>query len=142
MFVCLAMEKCTAHRGQKRGGGSDPLKLELQVVVSCYRWVLGTELRSLQEQNALLTAEPSPLPTSHHLLIRFVLIWTPLQLWYRIKHLQSPLLPVISPTWTENTGRGTWLLLWLVLMMVNPKQSNESWNHLGDAPLGHLRGRD
>lgn len=103
MCVCVFShgEVYCSQRPEKRGG-SDPLKLELQVVASCYRWVLGTELRSLQEQNALLTAEPSPLPTSHHLLIRFVLIWTPLQLWYRIKHLQSD-----NGTWTEHTGRVT-----------------------------------
>lgn len=54
--MCVEPCKCNAHRGQK--GESDPLELELQVVVSCCRWVLRIELRSLQERYALLTTEP------------------------------------------------------------------------------------
>jgi len=40
ILLCL----CGAHKGQKRA--SDLLELELQVVVGCLMWVLGTELRS------------------------------------------------------------------------------------------------
>lgn len=43
--------------------GSDPLELELAIVVSCPVWVLETELRCLQEQYALLKDEPSLQPT-------------------------------------------------------------------------------
>lgn len=46
------------HGCQKRA--LDPLKMQLQVAVSHPRWVLGN--RILQEQQVLLTAEPSPQP--------------------------------------------------------------------------------
>lgn len=36
---------------------SDPLELESQVVRSQLPWVLGTKIRSLQNQQTLLTAE-------------------------------------------------------------------------------------
>lgn len=38
---------------------SDLWKVELQVAVSCWVWVLGTELGPLQEQGTRLLAEPS-----------------------------------------------------------------------------------
>lgn len=44
------------HRGQET---LDPLDLELGVVVSFLLWVLATEPGSSQEQQALLTTEPS-----------------------------------------------------------------------------------
>jgi hypothetical protein len=44
-------------RGQKRA--LDPLELELQMVVSCLVWMLGTKLGPLEEQPLLLTPEPS-----------------------------------------------------------------------------------
>lgn len=40
-------------------GTSAPLELELQEVVSQLTWELGRELKSLQEREALFTAEPS-----------------------------------------------------------------------------------
>lgn len=40
----LVHASANAHRGPKRTAG--PLELELQVVVSCWVWVLGTGLRS------------------------------------------------------------------------------------------------
>ena len=49
------MYKC--HRSQKRV--LDALEKELHVVVSCPLWVLGTNLGPLEEQQVLLTAEPS-----------------------------------------------------------------------------------
>ena len=42
MWVCI--HKCSAQGDQKRA--SDPLELELEVVVSPLMWVLGTELGS------------------------------------------------------------------------------------------------
>jgi hypothetical protein len=44
-------------RGQKRT--SDPLKWELQAFVSYFLWVLGSHCSPLQEQQVLLTTEPS-----------------------------------------------------------------------------------
>lgn len=41
------------HRGQRRV--SDPLELELWVIVSQPMWVLGSKLKSLEEQQVLLT---------------------------------------------------------------------------------------
>lgn len=40
----------------------DFLELELQTVVSCSVWVLGIELRPLEEQLVLLTSKPSSQP--------------------------------------------------------------------------------
>jgi hypothetical protein len=42
---------CSTNSGQKRASGS--LELELQVVASYPTWVLGTRLRSLEEEEAL-----------------------------------------------------------------------------------------
>lgn len=39
MFVCVYGD---SHTGWKKA--SDPLELELQAVVNCFTWVLGTEL--------------------------------------------------------------------------------------------------
>lgn len=45
---------------------SDLLELELQAIVnSCWMWLLGTKLGSLQEQNVLLAAKPSLWLSSH-----------------------------------------------------------------------------
>lgn len=45
MYMCdyLCICECRCLRGQKRA--CDPLELELQAIVSCLTWVLGTELR-------------------------------------------------------------------------------------------------
>lgn len=57
MCVCVSVTVCmNVHihtqedtpRGQQRV--SDPLELELQVLVSCLQGVLGTKLRSSEEQ--------------------------------------------------------------------------------------------
>lgn len=45
---------------EARRGLSDPLELELQIVVSHWMWVLGTRLRSSEEQPGPLTTELSP----------------------------------------------------------------------------------
>lgn len=52
---------CSTHRGQRRA--PCPRELELQVVVTYPTWVPGTRLRSLEEQEALLTTESSPPKT-------------------------------------------------------------------------------
>lgn len=51
------------RRSQSPEEGSDPLELELAIVVSCPVQVLETELGSLQEQYALLKDKPSLHPT-------------------------------------------------------------------------------
>jgi hypothetical protein len=54
MCVCAACFMCTTacstHRGQKRVG--DPMELELQAVVNCLVWVVGTK-RGFSEASAL-----------------------------------------------------------------------------------------
>lgn len=47
-------------QGQKRA--SDPLDLELQVIVSLQMWVMGTERDPLRDQHRLLFTPPSPRP--------------------------------------------------------------------------------
>lgn len=42
------------------------LELKLQEVVSHSRWVLGIELRALEEQTALLTTEPPREPATSY----------------------------------------------------------------------------
>lgn len=42
--------------------GSDSLELELQGIVSCLTWVLGTNPMFTQKQYSLLTAEPTFQP--------------------------------------------------------------------------------
>lgn len=61
-----------AHRDQKQV--LDVLKLELQAVVSHLTRVLGTERHLLQEQHALLTAEPSLLHLKFYCLTMHFLI--------------------------------------------------------------------
>ena len=63
LCVCVSMCVCVCVHGsagaqsvQKRA--SDPL----QTVVNALMWVLGTELGSLPERHAFLTAQPSLLP--------------------------------------------------------------------------------
>ena len=59
--VCVCVCVCGVHGGQKRV--SDPLELELQVVVSRLMWVLVTELRSsTRAARALNTLATSPAP--------------------------------------------------------------------------------
>lgn len=41
-YFCVCAHACNALGGQQ--GASDPLALELKVVVSCHAWMLGTEL--------------------------------------------------------------------------------------------------
>ena len=56
MYVC-ASHVCSASRSQKRA--PDRLELELQAIVNCPTWALGTEPSPLQGQRVLLTtAEP------------------------------------------------------------------------------------
>lgn len=45
---------------------SNPWERELQAVVSCQKWILNTELGSLQEHHGLLTAETSLQPPCEH----------------------------------------------------------------------------
>jgi hypothetical protein len=47
-MVSVCAEVC-AHRGQKRA--LDPLVLELQMIVGCMMWVLGTELEFFYMSN-------------------------------------------------------------------------------------------
>lgn len=49
------------HKHVNIFGVSDPLELELHLVVSCLTWVLGTKFRSLQKQQVFLTTELSLL---------------------------------------------------------------------------------
>lgn len=79
---------------------SDPIKLELQMVMSCLTRVLGTKLRILGTQQALLTAEPYLQPYSIILsnnfnntlnnteIIRCYQIFT--NIYYK-KHLHQPI---------------------------------------------------
>lgn len=46
---------------QKPEGASESLELKLQAVVGCLTWVLGPNSGPLEEQQLLLTAEPSQL---------------------------------------------------------------------------------
>lgn len=46
----------------KMPGASDPLKLDLQVVVKCSTWALGTELGPLQDWSTLFPTGPSLQP--------------------------------------------------------------------------------
>lgn len=61
--VCLHLSTgvCVNHRR-----ASEPLELELQVIMSCPMWVLGPELKSSGRAVCTLTAEPSlsPEPTN------------------------------------------------------------------------------
>lgn len=53
------------HTCKRPGEGkSDSLELELELVVSCLMWELGTKQRFSGEQQVLLTTQPSlqPLP--------------------------------------------------------------------------------
>lgn len=61
-----------AHRDQKQV--LDVLELELQAVVSHLTRVLGTERHLLQEQHALLTAEPALLRLKFYCLTMHFLI--------------------------------------------------------------------
>lgn len=57
-YVSLCVSRaCNAYGGQKRA--SDPLFLELQAVVSCLVWMLGTEPRSSTRAACILTSKPS-----------------------------------------------------------------------------------
>lgn len=59
-FVRMSMG---THGGWKRV--SEPLELELQAFVSHLIWVLGTKLRSQQEQYVLLTVSHLSNPQNH-----------------------------------------------------------------------------
>lgn len=59
VYVCISVPKCAgASAGQIC---SVSLETQLLVVAKCPTWMLGTELRSLQEQNILITRSPSHL---------------------------------------------------------------------------------
>ena len=53
-FICLCIyvHACGTYRGQKRI--SDPLELELQVVMSCLIWVQGTEIKPSGRASSIL----------------------------------------------------------------------------------------
>lgn len=61
MDMCVQYECCRCPKKLEKA--YDPLKLELEDVLSHLAWVPGTELGSLEEQQALLSTEPSPAPT-------------------------------------------------------------------------------
>lgn len=49
-------------RASKVPGEPDPLKLDLQVVVNCSTWALGTELGFIQDWSILFPTGPSLQP--------------------------------------------------------------------------------
>lgn len=61
--ICVRGNLCHvfvgAHRSQRV---LDSLELELQTIGRCLRWVLAMNLGPLEEQQALINAEPSPWP--------------------------------------------------------------------------------
>lgn len=54
--MCKFMHKQIRPEASK--GVSDPLEMELQVLGSCLEWMLGTKLRSSEEQGMLLDTGP------------------------------------------------------------------------------------
>lgn len=61
MYVSVIVRESTC-RCLAEVRGSDSLELELQGIVSCFTWVLGTNPRSTEKQYSLLTAEPAFQP--------------------------------------------------------------------------------
>lgn len=59
---CVCVNVCNVVPTEARKGSWIPLQLELQKVISCPLWVLGTELRSPERAVCALklTTEPSP----------------------------------------------------------------------------------
>ena len=61
MYVCMyvCMSSCVyADPLDEQKRALESLELQLNVVVSCLEWVLGTKLRSSEEPQVLLMAEP------------------------------------------------------------------------------------
>lgn len=56
-FVCGFACECSANKGQ--GRVSDPVELKLQQVMDCWTWCWEQNSVPLEEQQRLLTAEPS-----------------------------------------------------------------------------------
>jgi hypothetical protein len=64
-------------------------ELELQVVVSHGKWVLGADLRFSAEQCMLLTAEPTLQPLCPLFLIGYI----------GVLRVTSKVIHIIKPTW-------------------------------------------
>jgi hypothetical protein len=56
-YDCICVHVCGRAWGSEEG--TDPLELELHVVVCCLTWVMGTEHWSSGTTAVLVTAEPS-----------------------------------------------------------------------------------
>lgn len=54
---------------------SDPLKVELQAVMSCLTWLMRTELGSLQGQFMFITIEQSLQPSHNNVLTLIFIEW-------------------------------------------------------------------
>lgn len=61
MCVCLSMSVCHIHAGMSSEEGSDPLKWELQKIVS-FVWLLGTDSLSRRAECAVKCSVISPAP--------------------------------------------------------------------------------
>lgn len=59
MCVCAL---CSDFKVQKRDDLMDPLELDLQAVVNCQMWMLGTKLSPLLEQYVITTVDTFPQP--------------------------------------------------------------------------------
>lgn len=67
IHVCVSHVFVSTRRGPQEG--MDPLELEIQVVVSSLKVVLGTDVRSsARTASILLTTEPSLLLPAHNLV--------------------------------------------------------------------------
>lgn len=62
VYACLRDVYMCAGAVTGHNKESSPLGLLLQMVVSCWMWVVETELWSLQEQQVSRTADPSLKP--------------------------------------------------------------------------------
>lgn len=75
MCVCLCVcctHECSCHRLEE---GVDFSGLELQTVINCSAWVLGTKPDSLQEQAVLVTTEPTLQPHFYRLILGDRALW-------------------------------------------------------------------
>lgn len=86
-----------AYRGQRRV--SDPLELELQVVVSCLRWMLGTE--PMCSARAVSTLSHQVLSSDFSLLIITIIITFQIEEGFTSTFVHLFLLNLSNTFWNE-----------------------------------------
>lgn len=70
MCVYKGVHMCAGAFWRPEEGASDPLKLELWVVISCLTWVLGSELgSSVRAANFLNLGAMCPVPREQFLFL-------------------------------------------------------------------------